>query len=127
MRGNGRALAALAVGAALGAAGGTAAGGIDKGSDRPPAYVPAPTGRLALTSDGKSIWMTEWGACWRLTMHSLARELSVPIRSGVTPQQAARRLATRAVFLLYETTPETLAARDGCRNGVLWRYYHPGG
>ena len=43
----------------------------------------------------------------------------------MTPQQAANKLARRAVYLLYETTPETLAAADGCRNGILWRYYHP--
>lgn len=121
-------LTALAVGGALGVPAGAAAGGIDRGSDRPPASVPAPApaGRLGLTSDAKSIWMTEWVACWQLTMPRLSKELGVPIRSGVSPQQAARRLATRAVFLLYETTPETLAAKDGCRNGILWRYYHPG-
>ena len=126
MRGKGSVLLALAVGAALAAATVAAADGIDRGSDRPPAAVPTPTGKLGLTPDGKSIWMTEWVACWRLTLGHLSKELQVPIRSGVTPQQAARRLATRAVFLLYETTPETLTAKDGCRNGILWRYYHPG-
>ena len=126
MSGTGRALAGLAVGAGLAFAGGAAAGGIDRGSDRPPGSVPTPTGRLGLTPDGKAIWMTEWGACWRLTLTQISKELGVPIHAGVSPQQAARRLATRAVFLLYETTPETLAAKDGCRNGILWRYYHPG-
>jgi hypothetical protein len=52
--------------------------------------------------------------------------LHIPIHAALTPQQAANKLATRAVFLLYETTQETLAAKDGCRNGILWRYYHPG-
>jgi hypothetical protein len=127
VRGTGRALPALALVAALGVAAGAPANGIDKGSDRPPTSVPTPSGTLGLTSDGQSIWMTEWGACWRLTMTHLSRELGVRIHSGVSPQQAARRLATRAVFLLYETTPETLAAKDGCRNGILWRYYHPDG
>jgi hypothetical protein len=126
VRGKGRALPALALAAALGVATGAAAGGIDKGSDRPPASVATPSGALGLTSDRKAIWMTEWGACWRLTMTHLSRQLGVPIHSGVSPQQAARRLATREVFLLYETTPETLAAKDGCRNGILWRYYHAG-
>ena len=126
MRGKGRALLALIVGAALGAATVSAADGIDRGSDRPPASVSTSTGRLGLSSDAKSIWMTEWVACWQLTMGHLSKELQIPIHSGVSPQQAARRLATRAVFLLYETTPETLTAKDGCRNGILWRYYHPG-
>jgi hypothetical protein len=126
VRGKGRALLALIVGAALVVVSVAAADGIDRGSDRPPASVSTPIGKLGLTSDGKSIWMTEWVACWRLTMGHLSKELQIPIRSGVSPQQAARRLATRAVFLLYETTPETLTAKDGCRNGILWRYYHPG-
>jgi hypothetical protein len=91
---------------------------IDRGSDRPP-------GRL--TDDSKSIWMTEWTACWRLPMGKMSKILHIPVRPGMTPQQAAEKLANRAVLLLYETTPETLAASDGCRNGILWRYYHPSG
>ena len=97
-----------------------------RGSNRPPASVAAPSGRLSLSSDGKTIWMTEWGECWRTTMGHLSKVLGIPIHSGSLAQQAARRLATREVFLLYETTPETLAAKDGCRNGILWRYYHAG-
>jgi hypothetical protein len=96
-----------------------------RGSDRPPASVPAEHGRQGLTPDGKNIWMTEWSACWHVTMGHLSKVLHIPIRAGLTPQQAAHKLATRAVFLLYETTPETLAAKDGCLNGILWRYYHP--
>jgi hypothetical protein len=126
VRGGGRALLALIIGVALGAGTAAAAGGIDKGSNRPPAAVPAASGKLGLSSDGKSIWMTEWGACWRVTMGHLSKVLHIPIHAGLTPQQAANKLATRAVFLLYETTQETLAAKDGCRNGILWRYYHPG-
>jgi hypothetical protein len=121
----GSALLAIAVVAVLGAGLGAAATGVDKGSDRPPSAVPAGAGTLGLTEDGKSIWMTEWAACWRITMGRLSKVLHVPIRPGVTPQQAARKLATRAVWLLYETTPETLAAKGGCRNGILWRFYHP--
>jgi len=94
---------------------GTAAA-VDRGSDRPP-------GRF--TDDAKNIWMTEWTACWRLPMGRISKVLHIPVRSGTTPQQAANKLARRAVYLLYETTPETLAAADGCRNGILWRYYHP--
>jgi hypothetical protein len=100
-------------------AGATVAGAaIDKGSDRPPGL---------LTEDGKSIWMTEWTACWRLPMGKMSKILHIPVKPGMTPQQAASKLARRAVYLLYETTPETNAAADGCRNGILWRYYHPSG
>jgi hypothetical protein len=107
-------LAALLVG--LSAAGAPAATSADRGKDRPP-------GRL--TEDAKSIWMTEWTACWRVSMSRMSKVLHIPVRPGVTPQQAANKLSRRAVYLLYETTPETLAAADGCRNGILWRYYHP--
>ncbi len=115
MRLRGILLVALVSGLLWGAA--VAVASIDRGSDRPP-------GRLA--DDGKSIWMTEWTACWRLPMGKMSKILHIPVRAGMTPQQAATRLANRAVFLLYETTPETQAAADGCRNGILWRYYHPG-
>jgi hypothetical protein len=87
----------------------------DRGSDRPPAR---------LTDDAKSIWMTEWSACWRSTMGRMSKVLHIPVPSGQTPQLAARKLARRAVYLLYETEPETQVAVDGCRNGILWKYYH---
>ncbi len=93
-----------------------AATAVDHGKDRPPAR---------LTDDAKNIWMTEWSACWRSTMGRMSKILHIPVRPGQTPQLAARKLATRAVYLLYETRPETLAAQDGCRNGILWKYYHP--
>lgn len=109
---------------AAGAASGAAP---DKGSDRPPSRVAAASGVLNLTEDFKSIWMTEWAACWRVSMGHLSGVLHIPIHAGVTPQQAAKKLSNRAVYLLYETTPETVAAADGCRNGILWRYYHPSG
>ncbi len=109
------ALLALALAGASLAAGATRG---DRGNDRPPAH---------LSDDGKSIWMTEWTACWRVTMGRLSNVLHIPVRAGASPQQAAARLAHRAVWLLYETQPETLTAADGCRNGILWRYYHPSG
>jgi hypothetical protein len=105
---------ALVAGALSAASLGVAA--IDRGTDRPP-------GRL--TDDDKSIWMTEWTACWRLPMGKMSKILHIPVRAGMTPQQAASKLAHRAVYLLYETVPETVTAADGCRNGILWRYYHP--
>jgi hypothetical protein len=88
----------------------------DKGSDRPP-------GRLS--EDQKSIWMTEWVSCRRLPMGSMSKILHIPVRSWMTPQVAATKLANRAVYLLYNTDEETAAGADGCRNGILWRYYHP--
>jgi hypothetical protein len=109
-------LVPLCAGAALFAATLAAGATVDRGSDRPPPR---------LTNDAKSIWMTEWTACWRSTMHRMAAVLHIPVRSGQTPQQAARRLSRRAVYLLYETEPETQVAADGCRNGILWKYYHP--
>ena len=89
---------------------------IDKGTDRPP---------NRLTDNGKSIWMTEWSACWRVPLTHLSNVLNVHAKPGETPQQTAKRLANRAVYLLYETRPETRVAADGCRNGILWRYYNP--
>ena len=96
-------------------AGAAYAAGIDKGSDRPPGKY---------SSDAKAIWMTEWSACWRLPLDAISGQLHIPVRAGMTPQQAANKLSKRAVYLLYETAPETAAGADGCRNGILWRYYH---
>ena len=105
------ALAALALcGAAL------AGGPTDKGHDRPPAK---------LTDDLKAIWMTEWVACDRLSMARESKLLHIPIRPGMTPQQAALRLGNRAVYLLYNTQEEAAVGADGCRNAILWRYYNP--
>jgi hypothetical protein len=112
MRSGGLLLVALLAGAVIAAAG----AGTYKGSDRPPS---------SLTDDAKAIWMTEWVPCWREKMSTISKHLHIPIRPGVTPQQAAKKLAHRAVFLLYETAPELQAAADGCLNGILWRYYHP--
>ena len=93
-----------------------AASAVDHGKDQPPA---------ALTSDFQSIWMTEWTACWRTPMARISKVLHIPVRSGTTPQQAANKLSKRAVKWLYETREELAAGADGCRNGILWRFYHP--
>ena len=90
--------------------------GAGQGSNRPPG---------TLTSDQKAIWMSEWVPCWRVKLSTLSKRLHIPVRPGVTPQQVAARLAQRAVDLLYDTPEETQAAADGCRNGILWRFYHP--
>lgn len=105
-------LSALAVPGAT-----SAAAGSDRGSDRPPA---------ALSLDGKALWMTEWTACWHEKMGRLSAILDIPISSGVTPQTAAKKLSKRAIKDLYETKEELAIGADGCRNGILWRYYHPG-
>jgi len=108
-------LAAALVVCALAAA--PAAFGVDRGKDRPPGY---------LTVDFKAIWMTEWSACWTSSMTRISHALHIPVKPGMTPQQAASKLSKRAVMFLYETQPELAAGADGCRNGILWRYYHPG-
>jgi hypothetical protein len=90
--------------------------GVDKGLSKPP---------MVLTPYHKAIWMSEWVACWRpLTMRALARELKIPNVRIVTPQQGARTLSVRAMRFLYEDPAELRTARDGCRNGILWRFYH---
>jgi hypothetical protein len=108
----------------LGAPGGSAAAvgstsrsaGSDTGVDRPPA---------GLSPYGKAVWMTEWTACWREKMSRLSSIFHLPIGPGVTPQAAARRISKRAIKDIYETRMELDAGADGCRNGILWRYYHP--
>src|SRR5262245_25079209 len=90
--------------------------GVDKGLSKPPAK---------LSSYHKAIWMSEWVACWRpLTMRELARELRMGTMRIITPQQAARALSVRAMRFLYEDPVELATAREGCRNGILWRFYH---
>ena len=108
----------LFVVSALAAPGATAAStGSDKGTDRPPA---------TLSPSAKALWMTEWTACWHERMSRLSAILSVPIKPGYTPQIAARKLSKRAMKDLYQTQRELDIGADGCRNGILWRYYHPG-
>ena len=90
--------------------------GVDKGLSRPPAV---------LSPHHKAIWMSEWVACWRPpTMQQLARELKMTKLKIFTPQQAAKTLSVRAMRFLYEDPKELLTAREGCRNGILWRFYH---
>ena len=113
MRSRGTIAAALCV-FALAAA--PAAFGVDRGKDRPP---------TTLTEDFQAIWMTEWSACWTSSMKRISNALHIPVKSGMTPQQAANKLSRRAVKFLYDTRDELAAGADGCRNGILWRYYHP--
>jgi hypothetical protein len=102
--------------AALVLCGAALAAPVDKGRNRPPGN---------LNDDLKAVWMSEWVACDRLSMAKESKLLHIPIRAGMTPQQAAAKLGNRAVYLLYNTVEETSAGADGCRNAILWRYYNP--
>ena len=90
-----------------------------------PRIISASGEQRKLTSDFQAIWMTEWSACWHIPLGAISKTLHIPVRSGMTPQQAANKLSKRAVFLLYNTAPETAVGADGCRNGILYRFYHP--
>ena len=88
----------------------------DKGRQRPP---------LALSEDGKTIWMGEWAACTHKRLGALAREIGVKMTSGRPVQVLARLIARKAETPLWTVDQEQLeTAIDGCRNGILWRYYH---
>jgi hypothetical protein len=78
-----------------------------------------------LTNYHKAIWMSEWVACWRVkTLQQFARELKMKKVQFQTPQQSARLLSKRAMQFLYEDPLELKTAIEGCRNGILWRFYH---
>jgi hypothetical protein len=87
------------------------------------------TGRLrppvALADAKKSIWMTEWVACRHERLGRLAKQIGIKITSGRPPQVVAVLIAKKAEAPLYDNDATELAvAIDGCRNGILWRYYH---
>jgi len=100
--------AALAVTAAF-------AADTDRGRQRPPAR---------LTESNKSVWMGEWVACRHKRLSALAKEIGIRIPSGRAPQVAAILIAKKAEAPLWNIEAELDAAIDGCRNGILWRYYH---
>jgi hypothetical protein len=87
----------------------------DRGRMRPPA---------ALSEEHKSIWMTEWVACRHERLGKLARVIGVKIPAGRPPQVAATLIAKKAEEPLYDVYNGFAVAVDGCRNGILWRYYH---
>ena len=87
------------------------------------------TGRLrpptALPEANKSIWMTEWVACRHERLGRLARQIGVKVTSSRPPQVVAILIAKKAEAPLYDNDATQLTvAIDGCRNGILWRYYH---
>jgi hypothetical protein len=93
----------------------TALASTDRGRSRPP---------LQLTEDNKSVWMSEWVACRHMRLSALAKEIGVKITSARPPQVLAILIAKKAEAPLYEVGEALDAAVDGCRNGILWRYYH---
>ena len=88
---------------------------LDKGRQRPP---------LALSEESKSIWMGEWVACTHKRLGALAKEIGVKVASGRAVQVTARVIARKAETPLWNIGDELDTAIDGCRNGILWRYYH---
>jgi hypothetical protein len=93
----------------------TALASTDRGRLRPPAQ---------LTEANKAVWMSEWVACRHKRLSALAKEIGIRIPSGRAPQIAAILIARKAEAPLYLVGDELAAAVDGCRNGILWRYYH---
>jgi hypothetical protein len=91
------------------------ASGEDRGLLRPP---------QRLTESAKTIWMGEWVACRHERLGRLASIIGVKIPSGRAPQVAATLIAKRAEAPLWEVATDFVTAVDGCRNGILWRYYH---
>jgi hypothetical protein len=87
----------------------------DQGRQRPPA---------ALTEHYKALWMGEWAACRHRSLHGLANELHLKVPAGRTPQVTAKVIARAAEGTLWNLQEELTTAVDGCRNGILWRFYH---
>ena len=87
----------------------------DRGRLRPP---------LQLTEDNKAVWMSEWVACRHMRLSKLAKVIGVKVTASRPPQVLAILIARKAEAPLYEIGEVRDAAVDGCRNGILWRYYH---
>jgi hypothetical protein len=110
-----RIVLATALSAVFATAAVAVASGRDEGRQRPPA---------ALSDHYKAVWMGEWGACGRRSLHGLAKELHLKVPAGRTPQVTAKLVATVAENALWNLDQEFNTAVDGCRNGILWRFYH---
>jgi hypothetical protein len=79
-------------------------------------------------------WRGDWFACAGETMQGLARDPDVRLSlsklrawQSISPQYTARMLAyvVEQRTGLNDDGSIDPAALDGCRNGILWRYYHP--
>jgi hypothetical protein len=110
-----RIVLAAVIGAVLMTAAVAVASDQDHGRQRPPA---------ALTDHYKALWMGEWAACRHHSLHGLAKELNLKVPAGRTPQVTARMIAKVAEGTLWNINKEFTTAVDGCRNGILWRFYH---
>jgi hypothetical protein len=110
-----RIVLAAALSAVFATAAVAVAAGRDEGRQRPPA---------ALSDHYKAVWMGEWGACGRRSLHGLAKELHPKVPAGRSPQVTAKMVATVAETALWNLDQEYTTAVDGCRNGILWRFYH---
>jgi hypothetical protein len=88
---------------------------LDTGRSRPPG---------SLTEDGKALWMGEWVACQHTRLGALASEMHVKIPAGRSVQLVARLVAKTAEEPLWSLDSELATGVDGCRNGILWRFYH---
>jgi len=86
----------------------------DRGRKEPPS---------GLSESKKALWMGEWVACEHQSLHSLAKELGVTVPAGRTPQVEAKLIAKTAEAPLWDLDSELAIAVDGCRSGILWRYY----
>ncbi len=77
-----------------------------------------------LTSHLKAVWMGEWEECSVRSFTYMAKQFEMTVPASQTPQQIANRIANRAEMYLYYNDDETAAGVDGCRNGLLWHFYH---
>jgi hypothetical protein len=93
----------------------SSAGAADQGRNQPP---------VKLSDSNKALWMGEWVACNNRPLSALAREIGMKIPSGRTPQTEAKLVAQKAESPLYDIYDGLSIAIDGCRSGILWRYYH---
>jgi hypothetical protein len=128
------ALTLVAAASALHPSLGYARGSVDRGRG----YNDVPVAFRSTTDLGygsaRSIWRMEWTTCGGDTMLGLARDPDIRLAASrlhtwlaISPQYAAHGLA---VFI--ETGSggagysgrSLVAAEDGCRNGILFRYYH---
>jgi len=87
------------------------------------------TGRFTppakLSAHYKAVWMGEWVACKHTSLRRLAAELNLKVPAARSVQVTALIIAKTAEAPLWNIKQELDAGIDGCRNGILWRFYHP--
>jgi hypothetical protein len=87
----------------------------DQGISRPPG---------AIAPKYKALWMGEWVACSHKSLRGLAQELHLKVPAGRKVQVTATMVAKVAEAPLWNLQQELDVAVNGCRNGILWRFYH---